>query len=143
MIGTVEAKLIDHVLKEVGEKNTPCLSLKWEVKVDGEHVYSSHWLTDAAFPYTMKLLTEVLGWDAGDDLNDWNGTGNFVGMECDLVLAEEEYNGKVSTKVKFVNRKGGGSQKPAEDKLAQSLKAKVLAYRQGNKATPENAGLKL
>src|SRR5689334_5227479 len=64
-----------------------------------------------------KTLTErtieslrAIGWD-GDDLTDLS-TARGV---ASLVIGHEEYNGKTTPKVKFVNRLGGGFKPKAMD----------------------------
>lgn len=52
----------------------------------------------------------AFGWE-GDDLSDLfeldaAGCKRFLGREVELVIDEEEYEGKVHTKVKFVNEPG-------------------------------------
>ena len=155
MKGTYLATITDHVLKEIGEKNTPAVNFTFETienvqtkEPEVKTVYCPLWLTDnkKAWEITMDTLTKVIGWN-GDDLSDLNGTGDFVGKEVWLVLDEEEYNGKIQTKVKFINRVGGQTQKPFDPEKAKSLseklKGKVLAYRQNSPVSePVDDGLK-
>lgn len=148
MVGTYLSQIKDHTLQEVGEKRTPCVAITLETVENiqtkepaTQTVYAKLWLTDGALDYTMKTLTEVLGWN-GDDLSDLNGTQKFVGKEVWAVLVEEEYNGKIQTKVKFLNKIGGVAKKPMEadvaKSLAERLKGKVLSYRQKNPVEVED-----
>ena len=145
MNGTYLATVKSHVLKDVGDNKTPCVSVKLETVenvVTGEPcidtVYASVWLTDKAFERTMETLTEVMGWD-GDDLSDLDGTGLLEGKQVWVVLEEETWEGKTKTNVKYINKVGGRPQvtlDPAKAKaLAAGLKGRILAYRQANKAT--------
>jgi len=152
MKGTFLAIVKDHVLKEVGEKNTPAVNVTMEtvenVQTKEPHVmtvYWSGWLTEGAFDHTMKSLTDACGWD-GEDLSDLNGTGRLVGSEVWVVLEEEVYEGKTRTVVKWLNRLGGGAQKPFDQQkaveLSERLKGKVLAFRQKTPKAPVSDGLK-
>lgn len=143
MIGTFLAVVRDHILKEVGEKKTPCVSVAVETVENVQThepviqtAYWSGWLTDLAVDGTLKSVTEALGWD-GTDLSELNGTGNFVGKEVWVVLEEETYQDKVQTRVRWLNKVGGGgAQIPFAPEKAQALsdrlKGRVLKYRQAN-----------
>jgi hypothetical protein len=66
--------------------------------VEGEHVTYFGSFSDAALPHTLKAL-RTCGW-AGTDLADLSGVER---NEVSLVLEDEEYEGRVRTKVKWVN----------------------------------------
>lgn len=64
--------------------------------------------TDKSMDISLKALV-ALGWKPEDhdfNITLLNGTDVLVGRECALVLENEDYNGKTSTKVVFVNTKG-------------------------------------
>jgi len=64
--------------------------------------------TDKSMDISLKALV-ALGWKPEEhdyNITLLNGTDVLVGRECSLVLENEEYNGKTSTKVVFVNSKG-------------------------------------
>ncbi len=64
--------------------------------------------TDASLPITRDDLA-ALGWDP--EANAWAidellASGSLIGARADLVCAYEEYNGKRTLKVKFINAPG-------------------------------------
>lgn len=146
MKGTFKCVVIDHVLRESKEKKTPSVMLKLDTveniitgeKVQSTHLYFDGYLTENAIDNTMKTLTEALGWN-GVDLNDLNGTGKFCGVEVAAVVDEESYQGQLRSKVKFVNNLERATAKidPMESGiargLAESLKGRIMKYRQDNK----------
>jgi hypothetical protein len=87
-------------------------------------------LTDAAFEYTMKAV-RTAGFQ-GDDLSNLTSlTGETP--EVVLVIEDDEYKGKTTRKVKFINSAGGLALKDAlqGDELAgfaRQMKGKILAY---------------
>ena len=89
------------------------------------------WLSHAALPRTVKTLVEVFGWDRNlDTLGKLLDSGPFVGKECEITVEDEEYNGKISPKIKWLNRAGGGARMLAKDgisALVKKLSAEVLA----------------
>jgi hypothetical protein len=85
-------------------------------------------LTDAALEYTMKAI-RTAGFQ-GDDLSDLS---SLCGETPDvmLVIGPDEYEGKVTRKVKFINSMGGLAVKDAlqGDDLAafaRSMKGKII-----------------
>ncbi len=87
-------------------------------------------LTDAAFEYTMRAI-RTAGFQ-GDDLSDLSSLCNDT-PEVVLVIGPEEYNGKTTLKVKFINSPGGLAMKDAlrGDDLAafaRKMKGKIVAY---------------
>jgi hypothetical protein len=87
-------------------------------------------LSDAAFDYTMKAI-RAAGFQ-GDDLANLESLCGET-PEVVLVIEPEEYNGKTTRKVKFINSAGGLALKDAlqGDELqafARKMKGKVVAY---------------
>jgi hypothetical protein len=97
-------------------------------------------LTDAALEWTMKALRNM-GWQ-GDDVTELDGNGGHLDAnEVQLVVDEEEWEGKTRTKVKFVNSMGGlaMSSRVTGDKLkgfAAGLRGKILGLEPGRKPAP-------
>jgi hypothetical protein len=89
---------------------------------DGYEAVKLSWygyFTDASFPITIKAL-RALGW-AGDDLSDLSGIDT---NEVELVVENEEYEGKVRPKVQFINALGGlGMKEPMPEDRKKSFAA--------------------
>lgn len=150
MQGTYQATVLSTALATSKNKGTPSVKIQFGTEFNindmqtpvRKSLYVDLWLTDATFDRTMDTLT-MLGWD-GADLNALNGTELLCGKEAWVVVAEEEYEGKVRDKIQFVNPVGGGqSAQRMEDKdaadLAKKLKAKVLKYRQNKPQAAKQA----
>lgn len=61
--------------------------------------------TEKAAQHTIKAL-RVSGW-RGEDLSDLSSIGADTALEVHLVIENEEYQGTVRAKVKWVNASGG------------------------------------
>jgi hypothetical protein len=129
MVGTVEAKVLSLRLGESSKKKSPRVEIEFAIldgTFKGESFSDDFYLSEAAIDRTVDVL-RILGWQ-GDDLSQ---LGSAVGGKCQLVLKEEEYDGKVKTRTKFVNPPGGGNRQaaPMSDdaatSLANSLKARI------------------
>jgi len=143
MVGTFECEVLDHILSESKEKKTPSVKIKLLTDFNvatkesiQQTLYYDAWLTDAAFDKTMEVLRDVLGW-TGDNLDDLNGTSKYVGKKAWAVVVEEEYKGKMQSKVSFLNPVGGNAALKGMDpissaSLADKLRGKILNYRQNN-----------
>jgi hypothetical protein len=88
-------------------------------------------LSEAAFEYTMKAI-RTAGF-VGDDFADLSSLCDGQAPEVVLVIGPEEYNGKVTRKVKFINSAGGLAMKDALqgndlEAFARKMKGKVAAY---------------
>ena len=111
--------------------------------VDGQDGGPPHAMTwygyfsDAAEPMTTKALA-ALGFDLTTrlltELNTDNASDTpLAGVEADLVLKQEEYEGVTRTKIAFVNRPGGAPavkerMDPAQaTAFAKMLQAKIKA----------------
>lgn len=83
-------------------------------------------LSDRAAPYTAKDM-QTLGWQPGDDVS------KALGAQCRLTIVHEEYEGKVSAKVKWINPVNFA--KPAAADKAASAMARLAAAAKANAAT--------
>jgi len=148
MKGTFECTVVKSTLRGVGQKNTPAISLELEITKDvlndnqdtiGRKLFWDGFLTDAAFENTLKSLDKALGY-TGNDLSDFN-RGCVDGKALQAVVEEESNQGKVYSKVRFINAigaTGGMKVDPvASQSIAEKLKGKMLAYRQNNKPAPQ------
>lgn len=79
--------------------------------------------TDATWERTIESL-RTLGWQ-GDDLNDLTGIDRD---EVSITVEDEEYNGQVYTRVKWINKAGGPAVKsPLTGDRAASFAAQMKA----------------
>ena len=113
---------------ELGENNTPAILLNLKVtdgKHEGEEITFHAWISDKSMERSIKNLKEVFGFN-GDllALSRCLTTGPFVGKACSVVCEEEEFKGKISVKVKWLNRAGGGGSGMDPDK-ATALAARL------------------
>ena len=130
--GKHEVGIRSTCLTKSGKNGTPCVAVVFEDDV-GETVTYWGYLTDAALQYTLKSLA-AMGWDSAEHdgrIDTLDGTDLLVGRKVEIVVDEEEFEGKVRSKVKFVNEIGGGlgeRMAPEESKsFAAQLRAKILA----------------
>ena len=89
-----------------------------------EHI---SWLSHKALERSIKTLAEVFGWDGNlAALAPLLDSGPFVGRECEITVEDEEYNGKMYPKIKWLN-KSGQSSKPLSKDAASAMIAKLNA----------------
>lgn len=97
----IRSKALEWVLGE-SENGKPHIAVSFKIKdTDGEEKFVSWrgFFTDAAIDRTIESL-RYLGFE-GDDL------GNLVGLdknEVELVVEDEEYEGKVYARVQWINK---------------------------------------
>jgi hypothetical protein len=87
----------------IAESGAASISIQFETMPDKKKFWGSLWLTEKAFDRSMKTLEEVFGW-AGESLLDLNDSKKLAGKQCSLACDNEEYQGKVTEKVKFINK---------------------------------------
>jgi len=129
------------------EKGT--LSVKMCFETDAKEVlYHDLWLTEKCFDRTMDTLRGVFGW-FNDDVREFYDNHNALAdVEVELAVEEEEYNGKTSWKVKFVNPVGGSpdavTQMDAETarKIGEDLRGRIALYDQKKKQEQQAAAAK-
>jgi hypothetical protein len=88
-------------------------------------------LTDAAFEYTMKAI-RTAGFQ-GDDLSNLSSLTGEQTPEVMLVVEPDDYNGKVTMKVRFINSMGGlaltnALQGDELSAFAKKMKGKIVAF---------------
>lgn len=134
--GKYKAVVISHALDE-SKNGTASVKIVCQTKYEVENpafpvnatMYHDLWLSPACFERSMHTLTKVLGWkgEIFEELNDNNTL--LAGAECVLVVENEEYQGKLIPKVKFIN---GVQKKLDSDKakaLSNSLADQLRAYK--------------
>jgi len=94
--------------------------------------------SDKAFEIAMEGL-RTAGWK-GDDLANMTMLTEETSPEVVLVVGHEEYEGKTSAKVKFINSMGGmslkGALQPDQARaFADRMKGRVLAFNQAMAST--------
>jgi len=126
------------------EKGTPSVKMRFETDAK-EVLYHDLWLTEKCFDRTMDVLRGVFGW-FNDDVREFYDNHNALAdVEVELAVEEEEYNGKTSWKVKFVNPVGGGpdavTQIDAETarKIGEDLRGRIALYDQKKKQEQQAA----
>lgn len=87
------------------DKGTEEIAVEFEILTEGAHVERITWhgyFSDKTWERTVESL-RYMGWE-GNDLADVQGLDM---NEVELVVEDEEYQGKVYAKVRWVNRMGG------------------------------------
>ncbi len=123
--GTYRAKAVSAALGNTSTGKEQ-LGIEFELMdvdgVAGPHITYYGYFTDAALEFTVKAL-RACGWK-GTDLTDLAG---LTDNEVSLVIAHEEYEGKVTAKVQWVNAPGGLAMKSQLDPDAAKMKGRIAA----------------
>lgn len=129
--GTYRGKALGAVLGETS-KGAEQVAIEFGF-FDAENTRYTYFGTfgEKALEHTLKAL-RTAGWK-GDDLSDLSSIGGPDAPEVDLVVENEEYEGKVRAKIKWVNPRGGLSLKaplPADKAkaFAARMRAQVAAF---------------
>jgi hypothetical protein len=90
------------------KKGFMLITLKIEVIVEGgkEILYKNLSFSGKAKEYSLKALA-ICGWH-GTTTSDLIGSENFQPVEIEVVVVDEEYNGKMHPVISFINVPGGG-----------------------------------
>lgn len=132
-VGTHDVRIVSHVLSKAST-GTPCVVIDVEDK-DARRLRWYGYLSERAVEGTIERLQDI-GWDA--DAADWqieslNGTTLLVDKPCQVVVEDEEYEGKIRRKVKYLNPPGGRvseTMEPAEAKsFSNDLRKRLIASR--------------
>lgn len=123
--GTYRAQVESTELGE-SSQGTPQIAIRFAL-LDGENIGKTitafRFFSDRATQYAMKDL-RTCGW-TGDDVSEEPLPG-VIGTEVELVLEEEEYEGKVRVKVKWINSPNGvRTGNPLDPKRRKALGAKL------------------
>lgn len=143
-VGTWPVTIAETYLGKSSQKQTPFLAIVVEDENGGR---LTHWayLSDAAVMFTVKLL-EDLGWDPVSDdmqISALDRTDRLVGKIAEVVVHDEEFDGKVRRKIKYLNAPGGGVGPEAmETTEAKALSAKLrqtIIAKRGGVVAPSSA----
>lgn len=132
LVGThkARAKEWDLGISSTGNEQ---IAIMFEI-VEGEHAGKTRtWFgsfSDAAIDRTLDSMRHC-GWD-GDSLATIDGLG---ANEVEIVIEQEEYQGKLNEKVRWVNKPAALKLKhqltgAARDAFASKLRGKVIAHKQ-------------
>lgn len=129
--GRHDVEVVSHVLGKSGT-GTHHVAVLFQDEA-GDRITWYGYLSDAALERTVASL-QNLGWNPaehGGRIDSLNGTGILAGAKAEIVVENEEFDGKVRPKVKWVNAPGGGLGSGLEaaeaDIFAASLRQKILS----------------
>lgn len=119
-VGNHKAKVVEAYMPDVKEGKTPsvCLTFKNEA---GDTIDAYLFLSAKALERTEKAL-RTCGW-VGDDVSELMRDGVDIKW-VEIVVEEEEYQGKVRTKVKWINPLRAKMEEDKAKELAMSLRKK-------------------
>ena len=80
------------------------------------------WLTEKTADRTVETLRGVFGWQ-GTSFEELNEPNDLIGVEVDVVWDWEEYEGKYSAKVQWINAPGAQMMKRADPAEAARVAA--------------------
>lgn len=138
--GKYRAKATAWTLAESGQ-GTPEVAVAFQFSdpdLGNKSITWHGYLSDKTYQRTVESL-RICGW-TGDDLSDLAG---LDANEVELVVENEEYEGEVNPKVRWVNRIGGGlavkaPMTPEKAKtFAASMRTKIRAFDAAAKAKPK------
>lgn len=124
-------------------KGTPCVEVRFQFQgpadLYGQHIVWYGYLSENALKSTVKGL-RACGWQ-GDNLEDLSTIG---AKEVELVIENEEFDGKTRAKVRWVNQPGGGATSvpldPAKKKsIAAMLRNQIRATEAADGTMPKPA----
>lgn len=142
------AHVITNALALSGQNGTPSVAIQMRTTHDtatGEvfetTMTGNLWLTQNAAESSMRTLSHVFGWQ-GDTLQELN-MPVLVGIECEIVVEDETYNGRTYPKIQFFNRPGEGGARsvlPIDEAAARSVASRFDSALRAFKAKGGAAG---
>lgn len=130
--GTYLAHVKEYgVIPPKAEGKAPKVTITFEVGGGDTITYFGAMSPEGA-EYTMKNLLRC-GFKS-DDLSALASEGAFDGREVEIVVANEEYNGKSYTKVKWINEAGGQKFKTLAKNEVSAQLGSFNAYMKGLRA---------
>lgn len=126
------AVIIEEATMEESSKGTPGIRLRC-VKPDQngepETIFATIWITDGTKVRVAKTLGEIGVDKATMSSAAFWGDPNIAleGKRCSIVTEANEYNGRVTVRVKYVNGPDGG-QRPAKPITQETVKSLANAF---------------
>ncbi len=137
MDATFRAEVLAGNLTEA-KTGTPQIALEFKLIDSGGRKTFFLPVTDNSFQYTEEKL-RTCGW-TGDSLDDLS---SIVGKLVDLVIVDEDYNGKKREKLKFINsidRAGGARMDSAKARdVADQFRARIKRLASDAPPPPKSA----
>ena len=130
--GTYTAKVTDAMLTTSASSNSPQINIVLEVTDTGEEhghamtYYGS--FSGGGLKYTVDALVKALGY-SGNGADLWAFVNEVRGRECKIVVAVDDYNGKL--KIKWLNPLRAGASDDEQQKLAAMLAGAIDQYTGG------------
>lgn len=124
-----DVEIIDHGWDKSKDKGTPFLWIVYQ-STHGK-ITGRHYVTQGTIERFSKMLTDI-GF-TGSSLKDpalSDGTA-LQGMACQITVANEEYDGKLSPRVQWVNANNstGGANRLSGGEIEQTLDAFDLLFK--------------
>jgi len=91
-----------------------------ETRVKGEIIEHVFWITRKSIPFIKRDAAIILGRDL-QSLGEMD-TIAWAGKTCEVVVADEEYNGRTNSKVKYINPWASDVKRAATPKTSASKK---------------------
>lgn len=127
MTGTHPARTVST---SIWEADSGAVMISIALTVEGQNLVAHQCLVQkdgTVSEYTVRMCKEALGWDGSVELYDYlcaPAPQPAADRDVEVVLIEEDYKGKMVTKVQYINAPGGSTQvKPAMDRAAFISKA--------------------
>lgn len=128
------------VLSKTG---TPSITIDYEVLEDGpckgQVITGYHYLTEATMDRTLNALSEAFEFK-GEFTRLRKEPELIAGKQCRIVTKEEEFEGKTSIKVQWLNsvNRIAGINIDEADKMAEALEARSKAVLAASGSKPES-----
>jgi len=138
----IEVGKHEVIVSETGlvktQKGDMQIVVKFE-NAEGDSITAYLATSEAAWPYTQDKLANM-GWDPvsnGFRVEDLNESPSPIhGNQCQIVVKEEEFEGKTRKKVSFINPPGGMPIERMESSEAQRFAAQLRSRLTGRPGAP-------
>lgn len=106
--GTYDARPVAWQAGYTSRSNLPCVTVDFELLPDGPRIMHDFVLQSNAgdlLTFNLDALRDALGWNGRMDFWATEPSHDIV---VELVIDNEEYNGRVRSRVQFLNKPGSG-----------------------------------